>query len=152
MQLNIIFLINIIRILRSKVYKEWTIGTHRDTGKNRVTYIYHSFQIIQIQCTIALSSIFVYFSCCIFLYVMLTCVLGFVFGRKIARAILILIPLLGLQNLTMAVKFDSVYYRYFAAVMSSYQVCPLWTMKYHNNEYWYMCTSCLVFTRTDHIW
>lgn len=51
--------------------------------------------------------------------------LCFVFGRKIARAILILIPLLGLQNLTMAVKFDSVYYRYFAAVMSSYQVCPL---------------------------
>lgn len=69
--LNIIFLINIIRILRSKV--------QRVDNRNSSRY------------------------------------------RKIARAILILIPLLGLQNLTMAVKFDSVYYRYFAAVMSSYQ-------------------------------
>nr|XP_034311004.1 corticotropin-releasing factor receptor 1-like [Crassostrea gigas]XP_034311005.1 corticotropin-releasing factor receptor 1-like [Crassostrea gigas] len=69
--LNIIFLINIIRILRSQV--------QREDNRNSLRY------------------------------------------RKIARAILILIPLMGLQNLTKAVKIDSVYFSYFAAVISSYQ-------------------------------
>ncbi|XP_034311006.2 gastric inhibitory polypeptide receptor [Magallana gigas] len=69
--LNIIFLINIIRILRSQV--------QREDNRNLLRY------------------------------------------RKIVRAILILIPLLGLQNLTKAVTIDSVYFRYFAAVISSYQ-------------------------------
>lgn len=69
--LNIMFLINIIRILRSKIQR----------GDNRNYSRY----------------------------------------KKIVRAILILIPLLGLQNLTMAVNYKSVYYRYFAAVMRSYQ-------------------------------
>lgn len=70
--LNIIFLINIIRILRSKVYNR---VNHRNSSRY----------------------------------------------KKIIRAMLILIPLLGLQNLSMAVKIDSVYYEYFVAVLQSYQ-------------------------------
>lgn len=47
--------------------------------------------------------------------------------RKTARAILILVPLLGLQNILMPVVIDSLAYKIFAALVTSYQV-SMWLM------------------------
>lgn len=77
--------------------------------------------------------------------------------RKTARAILILVPLLGLQNILMPVVIDSLAYKIFAALVTSYQV-SMWLKErnhfrnfkidlmenFHNTAFLYVCNCWLI--------